>query len=165
MSKADTAGPNYDLEIDADELAADIAALSARRARKAAEYNRDARNEPVSLDREPGQLTQYQRWAIKEEAARMAFANVIAMLQPADKYGPNSRYVDDGLVKVRALLRELSRRGSETNERRNGYDINSQQAGEEHSAYAKVISLIREDYAVGWPRFDDIGGRLQEDLP
>ena len=165
MSEATSAGPNYDVEIDAQELATDVAELSARRARKAAEYNRDARNEPVRLDRDPGELTQYQRWAVKEEAAMMAFGNVIAMLHPADKYGKNTRYVDNGSVKVRALLRELSRRCSETNERRNGYDINSQQAGEEHSAYAKVISLIREEYAVGWPRFNDVGGRLQEDLP
>jgi len=166
MSEATSAGPNYDVEIDAQELATDVAELSARRARKAAEYNRDAREEPVPLDHEYGELTEYQRWALVEESAMWAFADVIAMLQPADKSGPNTRYVDDGSVKVRDLLRALSRRSTEANERRNGYDTSSKQAREAHHAYSKVISLIRNDYAVGWPRLDDIGGTpIPEDKP
>lgn len=157
MSTTQTDGPNYDAEIDAAELRQDLAARAAKHAEKATEYRRDGREWEESggwWGRPPGQLSQYARWELEEMAAADAYGHALAKLQPADRFRNRHRYVEDGQVKVREFMRMLHTNVEETNDRRHG----DYQASARHSAYAKVLSLLRNEYGVGWPRLDDLGG-------
>lgn len=165
MSATQTDGPNYDAEIDAAELRQDLAARAAKHSEKAAEHRRDDREWEEAggwWDRPPGQLSQYARWALEEMAAARAYARALAKLQPVDRFRSRHRYVEDGQVRVREFMRFLQTNADETNGRRHG----DYQARKAHHAYSQVLSLLRDEYGVGWPRLDDLGGApIPEDQP
>lgn len=150
--------PNYDVRIEASELIEDIAAKAETHGERLAEYRRYDREEGVIFGRPAGQLSQYQRWALEEKKTVRAYGTAIAMLQPEshDVSVPSGEFVEDGVVNVREYLREISRLGDRAHDRG---------ARDAESAYAQVASLVRDEYGVGWPRIDDLGGVVEADLP
>lgn len=157
------AGPDYSVQIDAEEIRKDLAAKAAAKARKADEHRQECRDYCPSnaLELAPGELCQYQRWALEEFAAARAYARALLRLQPRPDLSYTPDDVTDGAVDVRSFMRWLKNRCEDTNDRRHG----DYQTSAAHSAYADVLSLLRDEYGVGWPRFDDLGGVLEEDLP
>lgn len=152
--------PNYDVRIEAVKLISDLAAKAETHGERLAEYRRYDREESFVPGRPAGQLSEYQRWALEEKKKARAYATAIAMLQP-ESHGttvPRGEYVsEDGTVNVRKYMREISRLGDDAHDRG---------ARNAESAYAKVQSLIRNEYGVGWPRLDDLGGNpIEADLP
>ncbi len=157
--------PNYDAEIDADELLADLAERAGEHYERMNERQRHHRElHPVLDIPEPGKLTREQLDALEERGALRAYSDAIAMIQPESEHWRNYREGDD--VDVRGFMKELSRLSDREDDARHDqpYQKNRQAQGA-HSAYAKILSLLRSDYGVGHPRFDDIGGVLEEDLP
>lgn len=156
-------GPDYDVEIDADELLADLVELSQKYAREYAEHDRMWRE---SLDTfEPFHDAKY--WALEDLGGRDAIAQAILGLQPAgDAYFAGRYRREDGTVDVREFMRWLSQRAEYAHEDSYGPYTETRQASESETAYVKVISLLRDDYGVGWPRLDDVGGNpLEADMP
>lgn len=151
---------DYTVRVEADELLVDIAEKAANHGKRMAEYRRYDIEEGFVPGRPPGQLSWYARQALEEKKAVRAYGTAIAMLQPGwhDARVPSGEFVaGDGTVNVREYMREISRLGDAAHDRG---------AREAESAYAKVTSLLRNEYGVGWPRLDDLGGNpLQEDLP
>lgn len=145
--------PDYSVDIRAGELIADLAEEAASHDEEYA-YHAECNRED--------DWWQYQQWMLEEKAAMRAYATAIAMLQP-ESHGatvPRGEFVEDGLVKVREFMREISRLGDEA------HDRDSVQADSAESVYACVTSLLRNEYGIGWPRLDDLGGNpLEEDLP
>lgn len=155
------AGPDYEVEVDADELIADLVEMSQDYAEKHDKHRRQYRE---SLDTfNPWHDARY--WTLEALGGLRATSEAIASLQP-EAHSPliTTYRNDDGTVDVRALMQWLDQQSTETNERRNGPYSKTRQASEAHSAIASVISLLRDDYGVGWPRFDDLGGELECDL-
>jgi len=154
-------GPNYDTEIDADELVSDLVEMSTEYARDVVEKRRWQRQAPLH---DPYHDARY--WELEALGGRCQTAEVIATLQPENTLIPSRNYRnEDGTVDVRGLMRWLSKVSEWTNEDRNGPYQETRQASEAHSAVSDIISMLRDDYGVGWPRFDDLGGRLECDLP
>lgn len=150
-SEDEACPPNYEVVIDVDELLADLAKKAASSAREHAYHARHWRDDD---------WWQYRQWMQEERKTMKAYATAIAMLQP-ESHGvtvPRGEFVaDDGTVNVRKFMREISRLGDDAHDR---------DAREAESAYAKVNSLLRNEYDIGWPRLDDLGGiPLEEDLP
>jgi len=155
-TRSEPEGPDYDAEIDADELLVDLAAA-------AADYGKDF-EEKRQWWRESwhhvNRFDEAKYWMLEAAGGRRAYSNTIAELQPGGRFRAG-----DGSVRVRELLRWLSSRSEETNEARQGDYTNTRQSSEAHSAYCSIISTLRDDYGIGWPRFDDLGGELECDLP
>jgi len=159
-TESDADAPDYEVTVRASELREDLAEAAATHGKRMAEYRRYDRNEGFVPGRPAGQLSWYARQAVEERKAVRAYATALAMLQP-EHYGatvPRGEFVaDDGTVNVREFMREISELGDAAYERG---------AREAESAYASVTSLLRNDYGIGWPRLDDLGGNpIEEDLP
>jgi hypothetical protein len=149
-------GPNYDVKINADELLADLA-------EDAAGYGKEVIENRKSWRESWGWATEFKEakyWMLEAIGGRRAYADIMVELQPNGRFRNN-----DGTVDVRGLLKSLSRASNTTNEDRNGRYENTRQASEAHSAYSRIISTLRNDYGIGWPRSDDLGGRLECDMP
>lgn len=145
--------PDYDVTVETTDLLADLAENAAYHARQHAKHARNWREDD---------WWQYRRWMLEESAAMQAYRTAIAMLQPGrhDVLVPSGEFTDDGTVRVREFMREISRLGDDAHER------GSTQARKAARMYARIESVLRDDYGVGWPRLDDIGGTpLEEDLP
>lgn len=153
----DQSAPNYDVTIDADELLADLAADAAVYGRQYEDHRRTWQD---SFDyATPFYDAKY--WMLEVVGGRRAYAETLTRLQADGRFR-----APDGTVRVRALLRWLGRRSEQTNEARNGDYTDTRQASEAHSAFTAVASTVREEYGVGWPRLDDLGGSpLECDLP
>jgi hypothetical protein len=149
--------PDYSVEIEADELLSDIANMAAGYGTEYEENRRSAE--------ELAPFPEARRWMLEARGGQRALSDVVAALQP-ENHGvglPTFRRQDD-TVDVRELMKWLSRESDATNDRRNTSRYNHQ-ASEAHSAYCKVTSLLRDDYGVGWPRIDELGGVMECDLP
>lgn len=150
-SESEACPPNYEVTVAADELLADLAEKAASSAREHAYHAQSWREDD---------WWQYREWMQNDRKKMRAYATTIAMLQP-ESHGatvPLGEFVaDDGTVNVREFMREVSRLGDQA------HDRGSREA---ESAYARITSLLRNEYGVGWPRLDDLGGNpLEEDLP
>lgn len=150
-------GPDYDVEIDADEL------LS-RLAEDAATYGEDYEekrqwwHDSLNYSDEWGEA---RYWMLEARGGQRALSEALATLQPGGQFRN-----DDGTVDVRGFLRWLSARGDEAHDRSHGKFTETRQADEAETAFASVISTIRNEWPVGWPRLDDVGGNpIQEDMP
>lgn len=153
--------PNYDVEIAADELLSDLAALAAEYGEQYEEYRRWWQG---SLDHHT-EFTDARYWMLEQAGGQEALSKTIATLQPESNPRVNFRN-DDGSVDVRGLMRWLSERGDRAHERSYGDYTKTRQADEAETAYASVLSQLRDDYGVGWPRLSDVSGTpLEEDLP
>lgn len=162
MSATQQDRPDYDVEIDADELLTDIAEM-------AAEYGEDYEEKRRWWMESPphDEFVAARGWMQEAAGGQLALSHVVAALQPEN----HSLMVDchrreDGTVNVRELMAWLSEQADAAHER-SGNSLNpNRQANEAETAYVSVLSLLRDDYGVGWPRLDDVGGNpLEEDLP
>ena len=149
-------GPNYDVEIAADELLTDLAESAAGYGEEVVE-NRQSWRESWDWASE---FRETRYWMLEALGGRRAYATVMAKIQPGGRFRN-----DDGTVDVRGLMRFVSDRSSEAHERSYGDFTETRQADEAESAYASILSTIRDKYGVGWPRFDDVGGVMERDLP
>jgi len=150
------APPNYDVDINADELLADLAET-------AAGYGEEVVENRQSWRRSWDWATEFREakyWMLEAIGGRRAYADIMAAIQPGGRFRN-----DGGTVDVRGLMQALDHKSTTTNEDRNGPYSETRQASEAHSAYSRIISTLRDDYGVGWPRFDDLGGRLECDMP
>lgn len=163
MSDRDAGGqqpPNYDVEIDADELLADLADI-------AAEYGEDYEEKRRWWTESPvyDEFHEARFWMLEARGGQRALSHAIAALQPENNCITVGCYREaDGTVDVRGFMSWLSEEADAAHERR-GSSSPSRQASEAESAYNKALRLLREDYGVGWPRLDDLGGIKEEDRP
>ncbi|MGQ3723495.1 hypothetical protein [Natrialba aegyptia] len=157
-----TDGPDYDVQIDADELLADLAMIAAEYAADYAEKDRWWRDSLETFE----EHTEARYWSLEAMGGRIAVAEAMRKLHAETKYGSTGRFHNaDGTVAVREFMAWLSQRADDAHERSHGPYTETRQADEAETAYAKIISLLRDEYDVGWPRFDDLGGVLECDLP
>jgi len=154
-------GPDYDVEVDADELLADLAEMSAQYARDYVEHHGWWRDSPVY---DP--FTEAKYWAQEDLGGRGAIENAILTLQPDGSSHLAGKFLNaDGTVDVRGFMSWVSDRGDYAHEDSHGPYTETRHADERESAYAAITSLLRDEYGVGWPRIDDLGGVVEEDLP
>jgi len=148
--------PNYDIRIDADELLVDLA-------ERAAEYGHDYEEKRQwwreSLDT-VDEWHDARYWMLEARGGQRAYRDVLATLQPGGRFR-----TDDGTVDVRAFMRWVSQRADAAHDDRHGTHGETRQADEAESAFARVLAVLRDDYGVGWPRIDDLGGVVEADLP
>lgn len=163
MSETDTetSGPDYDVTVEANELLEDLA-------KRAAEYgenyeeNRQWWRESPAYD----EWHEARYWMQEARGGQRAYSEAIAAIQPGETWRAGRFRNDDGTVDVRAFMAWLSDAASEAHERSHGDYTETRQADERETALVAVLSLLRDDYGVGWPRLDDIGGNpVEADLP
>ncbi len=150
-SDRERSAPDYSVPVEVSELLADLAEKAANTARRHASNARNWQEDD---------WWQYRQWMQQDWKKMRAYSTAIAMLQTGN-HGtavPRGEFVaEDGTVNVREYMSEISRLGESAHNRG---------AHEAESAYARVTSLLRNEYGVGWPRLDDLGGNpLEEDLP
>lgn len=156
-SEAEDQPPNYEVTIDATEVLQDLADDAAHYGEKY-EYARETWENSLT---DPTPFHEARYWMLEAIGGRRAYSDTLAKLQPGGRFRN-----DDGTVDVRGLLRWLRNRSQETNEARNGDYTKTRQSSEAHSAYTSIISTLRSDYGIGWPRLDELGGTpLECDLP
>jgi hypothetical protein len=148
--------PNYDVEVDADELLADLA-------KRAADYAHD-HDEKRRWWRESfdmvSEFHDARYWMLEALGGRRAYQYAMVELQPGGRYRN-----DDGTVDVRGFMSWLSDLSEEAHEAARGDYTTTREADEAETAYVKMQSVLRDDYDVGWPRFDEVGGVRERDLP
>jgi|GEM_PF-4782486 len=155
--------PDYDVRIDADELLADLV----EQAQDYAEDHSEKREWWHDSFDTTAEWTEARYWMQEALGGRKATSEAIAALQPEAHtiHAPNCRN-DDGTVDVRAFLRWLSEEADAEHERSYGDYTETRQADEAETAYCRIMSTVRNDYGVGWPRLDDVGGTpLEADMP
>jgi len=154
--------PNYEVEIDADDLLESLADLAGEYARDHAEKDRWWRESLETVS----EYTEARYWALEALGGRRAIAETMVELQGETKYGRRGRYRNaDGTVDVRGLMAWVSRRGDAAHEDARGDYTETRQADEAETACATVLSLLRDEYDVGWPRLGEHGNPLEGDLP
>lgn len=151
--------PDYSVEIDAQSLREDIAEKAADRGERHADHMEMCRNDPF--------WDEPRYWALEQYGAMRALSQCLALLQPENALVARDSLVkDDGTVQVREFMRTVSHWSDEAHEDSHGPYTETRQADEAESAYARVTSLLRNEYDIGWPRLDDLGGNpLECDLP
>jgi len=155
--------PDYDVHIDADELLADLV----EQAQDYAEDHTEKREWWHDSFDSATEWTEARYWMLEALGGLEATDQAIAALQPGAHtiHAPNCRN-DDGTVDVRAFLRWLGDESDAAHERSYGDYTETRQADEAETAYCRIMSTVRDDYRVGWPRLDDVGGNpLEADLP
>ena len=155
--------PDYDVRIDADELLADLV----EQAQDYAEDHSEKRGWWHDSFDTTRAWTEARYWMQEALGGRKATAEAIAALQPETNtiHAPNCRN-DDGTVDVHAFLRWLGDESDAAHERSYGDYTETRQADEAETAYCRIMSTVRDDYGVRWPRLDDVGGNpLEADLP
>jgi len=166
MGKQDTDGrpsreeqqpPDYSKTIDADKLLRHFADHAADYAHS---HDENRQRWVDSHD----MLTPFHEaklWMLEDLGGRRAFQQSMITLQADGRFRN-----DNGTVDLRAFMNWLSERADEAHERSFGSYEDTRQADEAETAYTRMLSILRDDYGVGWPRMDDIGGNaLEEDLP
>lgn len=157
-----TDAPNYEVEIDADDLLETLAERAAEYATDHAEKDRWWR-ESLAMATEH---TEARYWALEALGGRNAVADTMVELQRETKHGRPGRYRNaDGTVDVRGFMASVSRLADEAHDRSHGPYTETRQADEAETAYAAVLSLLRDEYGVGWPRMGEHGNPLEGDLP
>jgi len=159
-SRNDADGPDYGVRIDADELVADLV----EQAQDYADRHDETRGWYYeSFDyHETHHEALY--WSLEALGGLTATGKAIAVLQPESNLFRNFRN-DDGSISVRDYMKWVSHQHDAAHDDSYGPYTETRQASEAESAYAKVLSTIRDEYGVGWPRFDDIGGVRECDMP
>jgi len=155
--------PDYDVEIDADEL---LAELVEQAQQYAEDYEEKRQWWYESLDGLDEWL-EARHWMEEARGGLEATGEAIAALQPESHsiHVQNCRD-EDGTVDVREFLSWLSDESSAAHNRSYGPYTETRHADEAESAYVSVISTVRDDYGVGRPRLDDLGGTpLECDMP
>lgn len=155
--------PDYNVHIDADELLADLV----EQAQDYAEDHTEKREWWHDSFDTTAEWTEARYWMQEARGGLKATSEAIAALQPETHtiHASNCRN-DDGTVDVRAFLRWLSEEADAAHDHSHGPYTETRQADEAETAYCRIISTIRDDYGVGWPRLDDIGGNpLEADMP
>lgn len=154
--------PDYDIDIDAADLLADLAT-------DAAAHGRDYEEKRGWWDDSLGTHSEFYNariWMLEARGAQRAYAKAIASLQPEQhSLGVDTYRTADGTVDVGGLMRWLRREAEAAHDRAGAVGENPQ-ADAAETAYAQILSTLRDDYGVGWPRLDDLGGNpLECDLP
>lgn len=157
------APPDYGVEIDANELLADLVEEAASYAE---EYEEKRRWWMESLDH-CDEWHEARYWMREARGGQRAYSEAIAALQPeSHALVVDCHRNEDGTVDVREYMAWLSKCATEAHERSGSVPGQNPQADEAESAYTRILSTIRDDYGVGWPRLDDLGGNpLECDLP
>ena len=155
-------GPNYEVTIDAADLLADLAA-------DAAAHGRDYEEKRGWWDDSLGTHSPFHEariWMLNARGAQRAYSKAIASLQPEQHTLSVETYRNaDGTVDVRGLMRWLRTEADAAHDRA-GVVGENPQADAAETAYAQILSTLRDDYEVGWPRLDDVGGNpLECDQP
>ena len=154
--------PNYDVEIEASDLLVDLADGAAKYGQKHEEY-REMWMESLDTFEE---FYDARYWMLEAVGGRRAYSNAIAVLQPGETWRAGRYLNDDGTVDVRGYMKWLSQQSSEAHEASHGPFTETRQADEAASAFARILSTLRDDYGIGWPRLDDLGGNpLPVDMP
>lgn len=148
--------PDYDVEIEADDLLRDLAERAARYGKQYEEHRDSWRR---SWDWQI-HFHEARCWMLEDAGGRRAYSEVIGAIQPGGRFRN-----DDGTVDVRGLMAWISTRSDEAHKDARGDYTGTRQADEAESAFAKILPVLRDDYGVGWPRFNDLGGVLERDLP
>lgn len=153
----DSEGPNYDVEIQADELLADLAD-------DAADYGEDYEEKRSwwhDSFRATEEFHEARYWMLEAVGGRRAYRDALTRIQPGGRFRNG-----DGKIDVRGYMRWLSNKADHAHEDSRGPYTETRQASEAESAYVSILSTLRDDYGVGWPRLDDIGGNpIEVDLP
>lgn len=160
-TKSNTDAPNYDVEVQADDLITDLA-------ERATEYATDyEKKRRWWLDSPPhDEFVEARDWMQEARGGQRAVGEAIAALQPENhSVLPRCYRNADGTVDVRGFMAWLSRQADRAHEASSGPHGQTRHADESETAFAKMLSLLRDEYDVGFPRFDDLGGVLEEDLP
>jgi hypothetical protein len=155
--------PDYDITIHTDDVLADLVEMAQDAAERRDEYRQWHRRE---LERGYDINPQYEYWVREQTGLLTALGRAIAALQPEQHHV----LVDgcrqaDGTVAVRDYMRWLSDAADGAhqvvNEKRDAPRASKMETG-----YSRVLSVLRDDYGIGWPRLDDVGGNpLECDLP
>lgn len=148
--------PDYSRAIDADKLLRRFAAHAADYA-----YDHDEKRQwyQESLD----MLTAHhdaRLWMLEALGGRRAFREAMVTLQPGGRFRN-----DDDTVAVRSFMAWLSERAEVAHKRSYGPYAETRQADEAETAYTRMLSILRDDFGVGWPRMDEVGGVKEGDLP
>lgn len=154
--------PTYDVDVEADELIADIAEL-------AAEYGADFEEKRQWWQESPAYdpFTEAEMWMLEARGGQRACGKAVALLQPESAVAGCSEFRDaDGTVDVRGYMRWLLDSHDAAHERSYGGHRETRQADEAESAYSRILSLLRDEYGVGWPRLNSVSGTpVEKDLP
>lgn len=155
-------GPDYDVEIDADEL---LETLAEDAAHYGEDYEEKRRWWFDSFEA-VADFPEARIWMLEARAAQEAYSEVLAALQPESRSYKCFRE-EDGSVDVRGLMSWVSEKGDQAHERRNQRSKHalSAQASKAESAYSSILSTLRDDFGVGWPRLDVGGNPIPEDQP
>jgi len=149
--------PDYDRTIDAAELLADLADLSQYYADEYVE-KRQWWNDYIGRSND---FEEARWWMLEALGGRQAITDAMVQIHPDGECRNN-----DGTVALRAFMRYVTDQADRAHDRAHGAYSDTRRADEAETAYAKVLTLLRDDYGVGWPRVDDIGGNaLSQDLP
>jgi hypothetical protein len=162
-SSTDHDAPDYDVRIEADELLADLVEM-AQDAAETRDFHREVWRE--ELERGYDIDHAWERNVRAQTGFLTALGRAIAALQPENHDMWVSCFRNsDGTVDVRGYLRWLSAEADRSNEVVNECG-DAPRANKMESGFCRVMSLVRDDYGVGWPRLDDLGGNpLECDLP
>jgi len=163
MSSDDPDAPDYDVRIEADELLEDLMEM-AQDAAETRDFHRQCWRE--ELERGYDIDHTWERSTRAQTGFLTALGRAIAALQPENHDMLVSCFRDaDGTVDVRGYLRWLKTEADRYHEIVNDRP-GAPRASKMESGFSRVISLVRNDYGVGWPRLDDLGGNALEcDLP
>lgn len=157
MQEENTDGPDYGVTVEADELLADLAERAAEYGLDYEEKNRWWRE---SLESGVGEFVEARYWKLEARGGQRAYSEAIAAIQPG------GRFRDGAHVDVRGFMSWLIRMADDYHGRSHGGYTSTRQPDEAETACSRMLSLLRDDYGVGWPRLDDVGGTpLEEDLP
>lgn len=147
--------PNYGIDVQADELLAELAERADDYGRN---YEEKRRWWTESLEYHQ-EHTEARYWMHEARGGQRALADVISQLHPGGRFR-NA----DGTVDVRGLMRWVNDRADAAHDRSHGPYTETRHADEAETAYVSVLSLLRDDYGVGWPRLDEHGNALAEDM-
>lgn len=149
--------PKYDLEIAAADVLNAFAA-------DAADYAHD-HDEKRQLWRDscdmPSEFHEARYWMLEALGGRRAYHNAMIELQPGGKFRN-----EDETVALREFMAWISERAEAAHQRAYGGYTETRQADEAETAYTQMLSTLRDEFGVGWPRLDDTGGNpLDCDMP
>lgn len=145
-----------DATVQADELIEELAEMSA-------EYGEDYEEKRGwwvdSLDHRR-EFLDAKYWMMEALGARRATAWAIAELQPGGRFRDT-----DGTVDLQGYMTWLERASEEAHQRSKGPYQKTRQADEAESAYAAVLSLLRNDYGFCLSLAGEITRTMEADMP
>lgn len=149
--------PNYDHEIAAADV---LNAFAADAADYAHDHDEKRRRWRESFDM-ASEFHDARYWMLEALGGRRAYHDAMIELQSGGRFRN-----EDGTVKLRGFMAWLSDRAESAHERSHGDYTETRQADEAETAYTEMLSTLRDEFGVGWPRLDDLGGNpLECDMP